>query len=265
MAIKLALNTSVKYHRIIAVFLGLWLTVFLVFIAPFDAQDLSFEIRLAIMPVYGLICIIGYFCIIPFQKKLYARSQSWSVIKELGTVSVFILIVWILSFLYYKSSIVNGDFTLINFSLYIFAPITLLLSSFAFFTRYLLTLLRPKENARADDNIVILGQSKLDVLQVKPDDLLAISSAGNYVEVHYLKQGINQSKLLRCTLKEAHEQVPDLLRIHRSHLVNQSNVIDWKDSNTLSLPGMELAVSKKYKSEVTLGIHSSQADGISSQ
>lgn len=68
---QLKLNTSYKYHVLIAFVIGLWLAIFLVLIAPFDASELSFWIRLEILPFYGLISFVCYSALIPIQNWVY--------------------------------------------------------------------------------------------------------------------------------------------------------------------------------------------------
>jgi hypothetical protein len=66
------------------------------------------------------------------------------------------------------------------------------------------------------------GDNDQEVLQLAPDELLFISAAGNYVDVHYRKGGGSARSMLRGSLARLAAQVPGnaLVQCHRSHFVN---------------------------------------------
>ncbi|MBR9844679.1 MAG: hypothetical protein GYB35_00540 [Algicola sp.] len=86
----LALNTSFKYHSIIAIIISLWLVLFLILIAPFDIEELNFSARLEILPVYGLITFLVYVLLIPFQNWLFKKTQTWNIVLELLIFNYFL-------------------------------------------------------------------------------------------------------------------------------------------------------------------------------
>jgi len=95
----LKLNTSFKLHLIIAIMISVWLIIFLVLIAPFDAGDLSFMIRLQILPPYGLISLISYLAIIPLQDFVFKKSKKWTIFSEGLIIAVYNLLVWLGSYM----------------------------------------------------------------------------------------------------------------------------------------------------------------------
>ena len=64
----------------------------------------------------------------------------------------------------------------------------------------------------------------------------------------YLNQGELQKKLLRNTLKTIQIDIPILLKVHRSHLINPSHFKAWKGTSSIILTQMEIPVSKKLQS-----------------
>lgn len=258
---SLKLSTSYKHHLLSALILGVWLVGFLIFIAPFDVAELPFSIRVQIMPIYGAITLVGYMLLIPLQNWAFQKLDKWTVLLE----SIFLLLFNILllagSFLYYKSSIINGDYSFTKFTLEVYYPIFFIILPLLIFSRWYLN----KKAASLDsDKIVLTGENRLDVLQIKQSDLICISSADNYVEVTYLtKSGVSR-KLLRTTLKNIHAQEPELVKVHRSHVINPDHFKEWKDSNTISLTEIELPVSKSYKQNLVALDHSPlKADTLS--
>ena len=238
------LNTSYKYHLIIALIISLWLVLFLILIAPFDIAELTFSARLEILPIYGLISFVVYMFLVPIQNWAFKYFKKWTLLSEVLFIIIFNCIQIIFSYSYYKSSIVNGNYNFQKFLLDIYLPIFFILLTIVVFSRWFLNKKIPN---KIENSIVLKGDNKLDVLQILQEDLICISSADNYVEVNYLLRGELHKKLLRNTLKGIQNDVPDLLKVHRSHLINPTHFKEWNGSNSILLSEMEIPVSKNYK------------------
>ncbi|WP_144374470.1 hypothetical protein [Winogradskyella sp. PG-2] len=133
---KLTLNTSYKHHIIVALIISLWLVLFLVFIAPFDASDLNFRLRLAILPMYGLISFITYMLLIPFQNWVFKRFKKWIIPLEAIFIIVFNGIQIIGSYSYYKTEIVNGEYNFQTFVFFVYLPIGLIILPIIILSRW---------------------------------------------------------------------------------------------------------------------------------
>ncbi len=257
----LDLDPSYRQHLLIGLFISFWLVVFLVVIAPFDTADLSLQLRFSLMPVYGLIAFVSYAVLLPLQGALYRRAQKWTVLHEVLFIVLFQFIALIGSFIYYKSDILNGEYTFRKFTLEVYYPIFIVLLSIIIFARWFL--FRRKQK-REEEKITLHGENKHDILQVNWADLISISSADNYVEVRYLANGELKQKLLRNTLKNIDRDLPKLVKVHRSHLINPQHFKEWRDANTIILTKTELPVSKKFKPAVLHIKQSSlKANGLS--
>jgi len=75
---------------------------------------------------------------------------------------------------------------------------------------------------RSDTNKVILA--------IQYDQLLYLKSSGNYVDIYYLKGDKPTKELVRISLKELESNIKDsnILRIHRSYLVNKRKIASFK-------------------------------------
>jgi hypothetical protein len=250
---KLKLNTSYKHHFIVSLIIGLWLVVFLVVIAPFDAAELPFKIRALILPFYGFISFASYMIIVPLQNLIFKKTTKWNLTFEILFIILFNLISFIGSYIYYKSSIINGNYSFTKFSLEVYLPIFVILLTVIIFARWFLNNKFPNNII---EKLILTGENKLDILQINASDLICVSSADNYVEISYLKKGKLQKKLLRNTLKNISSQEPKLLKVHRSHLINSSHFKEWKGSNTLVLTEIEVPISKNYKQAFIEANHS---------
>ncbi|WP_299438884.1 LytTR family DNA-binding domain-containing protein [uncultured Aquimarina sp.] len=247
------LKSSNNYHFLVALAIAIWLSVFLILIAPFDIAELPIAARLEIMPFYGLISFIGYVILIPFQNWAYKKIQKQSIYFEILIIVLFNILVLIGSYIYYKSSIVNGDYSFIKFTLEIYYPIFFILLPIIIFARWFISRKIAPHNSK---KLVLTGDNKLDILQIKEEDLICISSADNYVTVTYLVNDVLSKKLLRTTLKNIESQLPELMKVHRSHLINPIHFKEWKNANTLLLTHIEVPVSKNYKKAILAMNHS---------
>lgn len=244
---QLHLNTSYKVHSIIGLLISVWLVAFLILIAPFDASDLTMRIRIMLMPFYGVITFICYIALIPIQNKVHQLTEKWTFVYELVFLSVFNIIGCLGCFMYYKTDIIRGDFSFREFILGVYYPIFFVLLSILIILRWFLF----KQTAKSEsDKITISGDNKLDTLRIKPHELVAVSSADNYVEIHYFKNDQIEKKLIRSTLKKISAEHPELLQTHRSHLINPMHLTEWKDSKTVILGDLQIPVTKTYKESI---------------
>ncbi len=250
----LKLTKSYRHHFLVALAIAIWLSVFLILIAPFDIAELPIKVRLELMPTYGLISFIGYILLIPFQNWAYKKMSVLSISFEVLFIILFNVFVLIGSYIYYKSSIVNGNYTFMKFTFEIYYPIFFILLPIIIFARWYISRKVTTQNSK---KIILTGDNKLDILQIKSEDLICISSADNYVDVTYLKNDVLSKKLLRTTLKNIEFQLPQLIKVHRSHLINPIHFKEWKNANTLLLTQVEVPVSKNYKKDILAMIHSS--------
>lgn len=241
---KLPLNTSITYHTIIALIISLWLVLFLILIAPFDIAELSLSAKLEILPMYGVFTFSTYLILVPIQNWVFKQKQKWNIVLEASYIIAFYFLLVFICFIYYKSSIVNGNYNFQKFILDIFLPICFILLPIIIFLRWFLN--KNIQN-KTNENIILKGDNKLDVLQLLPEELICISSADNYIEVSYLNHGKLQKKLLRNTLKAIQVDVPFLLKVHRSHLINPSHFKSWNGSSSIIMTQMEIPISKSYK------------------
>lgn len=248
---SLSLHTGTKLHTLLAIIIALWLVIFLVFIAPFDASDVPLHIRLHLMPPYGLIFLGCYMMVVWVQNRLFNYLKRWNWGLEIALMLFLFLFMLPFLFAYYKTDIVKGTFTFLEFSLTVYLPILLIISPILLFGRWMLTrFTKPIEQPIRPAKLLLKGDNKNDFLQLDMASLIAISSAQNYVEVYYLQNEKLQKQLLRTTLKKVHEDAPNLVRIHRSHLINSAHLVKWTSLNSVLVHQIHLPVSQSYKKEV---------------
>ncbi len=240
----------IKYHLLIGFVLGLWIYIFLIAIGPFDVSPLSFHRRVESQLAYALFFCLSYYCIIPIQNKIYKKFIHWNILAELILIVIVCLICFFPCYVYYKSDWVLGEYSLMRFIGFTYLPFMLIILPLIFFARWSVFKYGTKPQ-KEGKKILLSGENHLDVLNIPLADLICVKSASNYVEINYQKNGELHKKLLRTTTKKVLEEVPNLVRIHRSCLINPMHFIEWKNSKTLSLTHVEVAVSDTYKKQLS--------------
>ena len=151
-----------------------------------------------------------------------------------------------MTYLYYKSPILNGGFGFLEFLQVIILKSALISTPIIVLARIYSVNLIPIQ----DENIIIRGENKLDILKITKSDLVCVSNSQNYVEIFYMEESKIKTKLIRITLKKVQKDFDFLVQIHRSHLINPTHFKAWKNQDTIFLTQIELPVSKNYKEQL---------------
>lgn len=240
------LNPSIKYHLMVGLFFALWGFLFMYMVKPFSDQTTGFYFWIRSSIGFNLIAFLAYGLIAVIQKAIFEKIQRWSVGLEVNTLLFFYIIHTIGTFALYKSPIINGGYTFLEWNTEIMLRAAIVnLTILAIARSYLIKLIPAKE-----DTLIIKGDNKLDILKIKKAELICVSNAQNYVEIFYTQSNTLHSKLLRTSLKNLKVEFNFLLQVHRSHLINPSHFKSWKDSNTIYLTEIELPVSKTFNKEL---------------
>jgi hypothetical protein len=101
-----------------------------------------------------------------------------------------------------------------------------------------------------DDFVKFYDEYEKQKLSLAIDKILFLESADNYVEINYLSEDRIKSTMLRNTLKNIESQNlhPDIIRCHRSYMVNKRNILIVK-SNKVKFKhelDIEIPVSRTY-------------------
>jgi len=239
------LNPSIKHHLIIGGLLSIWIFIFAFIIKPFDDGTLNLKIWLLMSIGFSLGAFLSYGLLAIIQHRVYQKVIKWNVGFEITSLIFFSLLYLIFTYLYYKN-IINGGYIFLEFLTIIFLKATLITMPIIIFARRYIVKFIPIDK----DFITIRGENKLDVLKIKKRDLVCVSNSQNYVEIFYIKNEQLETKLIRSSLKKMDSDFDFLTRVHRSHLINPTHFIAWKNSNTISLTQIEIPISKNYKDNI---------------
>lgn len=240
------LNPSIKHHFIIGILISIWTFLFAFIIRPFDDGTLNFRLWFLISIGFSLMALFSYCLLAIIQKSVYLKLAKWNIRLEIVSLVFFYLVYLIGIYGYYKSPLIGGGYSFFQFTTIIFLKLMMISAPVIILARrYLIKLIPIKE-----DILTIKGDNKLDILKIKKSDLICVSNAQNYIEIFYTDNGQLKSKLIRYSLKKIKEDFDFLVQIHRSHLINPSHFMSWKNPNTIFLTQIELPVSKNYKEQL---------------
>lgn len=131
-------------------------------------------------------------------------------------------------------------------------PLMMLLPLVLYFA--ILEIVKPK--AREVDYVLFQSENGKDRLKIKLQDFLYAGSMENYISVFYVSGHENKQHLIRKPLKILEEELkphPEIVRIHRSFLVNKvqiKNVKQAKGKVMIEIGDTSLPVSKNYRDDI---------------
>ena len=113
------------------------------------------------------------------------------------------------------------------------------------------------EKKTTSDVLQFKGNGKNEVFQIPFEHVFFLQSQDNYVTIHFQSNTETRQHLMRTTLKQIEQNLPhpDLLRCHRSFLVNGTKIQRLEKNGTsgqlhlINCPSIVL-VSKKYLKEI---------------
>ena len=265
--------------RIISIFfIALFVFFFLYLFRPFGLDQLDHNLLLTTIG-YGTITfaasvLIGV--IIPKLFPSFFTEDRWTTGKELFF--VFITISFIafgnIIYSYYLDFIPFTIAAILYFSLYTFLVAIMPVFAGILIRQNILLRKNLKEATYLSDNlyhkvrlpgsltstVTIHTENGKDNFTEDPANIYFLKSAENYVEVYYLLNGITNRKLIRTTLKNAHDDLKttsQFYRCHRTCLVNLekvARVTGNAQGYRLILENIEetIPVSRSLNKEITL-------------
>ncbi|WP_299884713.1 LytTR family transcriptional regulator DNA-binding domain-containing protein [uncultured Lacinutrix sp.] len=225
-------HSKLQNHLWIAFGLIFWVFLFLYFSEPFDINKFSEKEKIFLLPIYGLIQGVCYSIPLVYQSIIYRKRKQWLFINELAFLILLVGIGAFINFLFYNVVIVNNDpetYSFFQYFKWIYLPAVTIILPFVIISRIILGKLYNKKNV--SNKITIKGKGKNDFITLKFESLLFIQSSDNYIEVNFIQNNVVHKKLMRGTISEVQKSFPELLKTHRSFLINKLHFIQFKTEN----------------------------------
>ncbi|WP_339663519.1 LytTR family DNA-binding domain-containing protein [uncultured Polaribacter sp.] len=253
---KYPFDASLKHHLIIALGLAVWIFVFLYFTEPLDVAEFYESEKLIYLPLYGLLGGFCYLLFLPIQYFMYKRNnENWFVQSELLFFLIFILGCTISARALYLFVIVANEpnpYTLGYHLKAILLPAFSTILPIIIFGRFAFGKYKNKKTEAL--KIEIKGEGNYEGLRLFFNDLICIQSSDNYIEVFYISGGQLKKNLIRNKLSVIADEFPDLLRTHRSYLMNPFHFLQWKTEKSklfvVLFHHIEVPVSRTYQNDV---------------
>ena len=253
---KYPFDASLKHHLIIALGLAVWIFVFLYFTEPLDVAEFYKSEKLIYLPLYGLLGGFCYLLFLPIQYFMYKRNnENWFVQSELLFFLIFILGCTISARALYLFVIVANEpnpYTLGYHLKAILLPAFSTILPIIIFGRFAFGKYKNKKTEAL--KIEIKGEGNYEGLRLFFNDLICIQSSDNYIEVFYISGGQLKKNLIRNKLSVIADEFPDLLRTHRSYLMNPFHFLQWKTEKSklfvVLFHHIEVPVSRTYQNDV---------------
>ncbi|TVZ51625.1 LytTR family DNA-binding domain-containing protein [Dokdonia sp. Hel_I_53] len=235
---KFPLDPKIKSHLFIAIGLAFWVFSFLFFTEPLDVNELSSSEKLIYLPLYGILAALCYLAMLPVQQFIFIKNnQKWQIRSEFIFFLLFIAFTFIIMRLFYSYIIVYNQPNPYSISYYftaIFFPAMLVIFPIVAVARYAFG---KYVNRRIEaSKIHIKGEGNYEGLRLFPSDLILLEASDNYVEIHYQDHGNLKKQLIRTRLSKLEKKFPELIRTHRSFLINSDHFQSYKmEKNKMGL------------------------------
>lgn len=266
---------DVNYQIMLPFILGFVVFLILYFLKPFSL-GLVENNHILYFGGYGIITtiiiLIFFFIVNPIFPN-YFSDATWTVKKEILTLFTIIIVVGTLAWFYHKSvafgNYDTNSFTLLHFIKYSFSigifPVILYVYLSEMFlandrnnvAKKIKKSISLKRKKKKTDLITLFSQNKKNQVTFNVNDLVYISSEGNYINLFFIDAGNGISeKIMRLQLKNIEEKLieyTEFVRCHKSYIVNTNYVKDISGNARayyLHLSSNNtVPVSRKFKKE----------------
>lgn len=259
----LALNKTIAYAKSwkstlkIAVILGVFIVVLLIFLGPFGTATDDFSYKNLKLSGYAL-CLISPILLVHFlENRIYkVQNNRWYVLNEVFYVTLSFFLILSFSFLYHYLAISENNTlsasNLWGFIKYFGLPFVPILIPLWLYLRSKFGTIEILDSKRLKSKpITISGDNKSESFNLLDSDFIFAQAQQNYVVIHFNSEDGIQQKMIRSTLSNLGKQLPNAWQVHRSYLVNLDYLKSVEGNArkrflTLTIVEDDIPVSQKY-------------------
>jgi hypothetical protein len=270
-------NPSITFKFKFSICFGLFVFLFLYIFKPFyliSIEDILLEYTLGI----GIITFLGsfFFLFVPaLFFKNYFNEDNWTIGRNLFLITIGILITGMV--IWFVGTLFKSQFNIKNIGLLQFLSYTYLVGTIPviFFVFINEINVREKREKRANDikkynkeklesnykklasKVELFSDNKKESISFFIDDLVYVTSQGNYASFFLRNEDDLNEKILRVTLTKIEEKLkeyPNIIRSHRSYIVNSDFITDITGNArgyllTSNFISFNIPVSRKFSKQ----------------
>ncbi len=232
-----------------AISISLFISLFLYVFQPFGLQLLKHDYKDFVLLGYGLVTFIVLvinYVILPFVNSSVFDEDKWTVKKQilwlvwivfsigLGNYSYSILFS-VIPWFGFKGFLIFMMFTIaiaiIPIVLITFISQNAMLKKNMAYSQEINASIHEKTEKQEDIIVVESGKQKINI---NADNIIAIESEGNYINVFCIDDEVVESHMIRNTIKNLEEQLqerPMFFKCHRAYIINLAYVKDVKGNS----------------------------------
>jgi hypothetical protein len=266
-------DPSTKFKLKLSFAFGLFIFLFLFFFKPFGLTNFE-EALLKYSLGMGLLDFLGTFLLLyisPLIFKDYFNEDNWTVGRNILLMAIGLLFVGIILWNFgevYKKTYGFDKLTLLEFLSKTFLIGIIPLTFYVFINEkrerekrekrvFKIREINKKNEINISKEISINSDNEKEQITFKADNLVYITSQGNYASFFLKKDDGIKEKILRTTLTKITERLkdhPNIIRCHKSYIINSNFIHDIRGnargyllkSNYIS---EEIPVSRKFSKE----------------
>jgi len=263
-----------RYNWQIIISVSLFIAIFLWFFRPFGLNNATIDnINLFILGYGGVTfgVLTLFIMIIPSIHPVAFSNKKWTVGKHIIWVTLILLGIgagnyaytyafidsvqwhWKIFFFFQLNTVIMG---IIPVAIVTLIDVNHKLKKNLATARNLNQEIGQKstENTKAPKTITLSGKNKNETLTLEQSRIYYICSEGNYVQIFYTDQSAIHQKMLRNTLQNIRQQLPNtetIVQCHRAYLVNIDKIINAEGNAQgfrlhLKDIDVKIPVSRKY-------------------
>lgn len=243
-------NPSIKFKFRISFIHGLFIFLFLYIFKPFYLSEFDVIILEYTLGI-GVIAFLGTFIVLYIPAlifKNYFNEDNWTIGKNLFLMAIGITFVSINLWYFgemYKEPYNLRKISLLQFLFYTFLVSTIPLTFFVFINEKNIREKREKKVVEIKERkkekelkkskilnkeIVLFSDNGKEKISFHIDNLIYITSQGNYVSFFIQPKEELKEKILRATLARISKDLEDyteIVRCHKSYIINKNYVTDF--------------------------------------
>ena len=231
---------SPKANLLLAFGVGFFVFLFLFVFKPFGISNINNNFLYYTLG-FGLVTFIiqsSFYLLLPFIFKDYYKDENWKVGKNI--LFLFLLVFTIsLGNYYYNSIVQNTDnmsvLSLKEFFIYTFSIAVFPITIFTYLSEKLYRKVRQKNSEeimklkaskvirKTNERIKIFGENNKEYITFNLDNLVYITSQGNYASFYLNEEKGIEEKTIRNTLINISEELKEktnIIRCHKSYIIN---------------------------------------------